>query len=535
MAKKEEKFDFSIPDSTADAAIAGDSGANGERSGKLVTGLTKFLSTVSGGGLDYVDAMIRRRRGEDVDVDKVRAKYQADYEANPGSAMIGGIAGTAAQAIPVARGLSMAGKLATAPGIIGGLKSGAQVGAGVGAFNEVARQADRLGSAKRAEEEFSLPGSMIRVGKEAVLGAGGGALGGLAGNLFTGGKGMIANLAEKPLGDRAIRAAVKESDDAAAMGVSGPGKLSAAEAARNVKDPVLRKELAEPAAGLEGLTRKASKDFTKKLLPAEEEALRFRGDLSKRVGQEATDATDAATKAASDAATAQAARQGIPRKQQLDVPGFWAVQGDPALKGFRDQVLKDQRDAVMAQAAIGPTMRGRPWNKAELTKLANKRHPSDTIGALEDTLSAATDPAIKSAAQRTLYSQSPLYQAADDAAAAASAAGGQAAAKRTTSGELDNLLSQLTRGNANVGQGPSKYGGGFVFGNTATLIRDLARAGKDALEQGAVAKAGRRNVDDPLEEVLRQIGVRTKKQRRWERGSYPVASGLLSNSGFLPE
>ena len=41
-------------------------------------------------------------------------------------------------------------------------------------------------------------------------------------------------------------------------------------------------------------------------------------------------------------------------------------------------------------------------------------------------------------------------------------------------------------------------------------------------------------IDDPLEEILRQVGRRTKKQTITERAAFPILSGLLANSGFIP-
>ena len=137
--------------------------AEGERSGPVMTGITKFLSTVSGGGLDHIDALIRRRRGENVNVDQVREKYGRDYEENPMSALAGGIAGTAAQALPIGRGMQAVGWLGkAAPGIVGGIRTGATVGAGVGVANEAAHQADRLLSEKSAAEPFTAGGVIHR-------------------------------------------------------------------------------------------------------------------------------------------------------------------------------------------------------------------------------------------------------------------------------------------------------------------------------------------------------------------------------------
>ena len=506
---------------------------DGERHGALSTGTAKFLSTFTGGGSDYLDMLIQRMKGKDVDVDKIREGYRLDEEASPLASTIGGIAGTAAQALPVGRALQGVGLLSKAPGIVGGIKSGAAIGAGTGLFNEAAYQADRLGSDKKAAEEYSLGGSGLRIGKEAIAGAAGGALGGVVGNVFTKGKGMVANTAKEPLDDAVVRAAMREADDAAKLGMTGPGKMGPEEALRAIKDPAMRHGVADTAAALEGRMAQAGEQYSSAqapgLLPKEWSRNQFRDDLYSDVATASRNAAGTAKTAADDAAKATATRSGM-RDLDLDVTGYWAAQGDPALAAARKALVDQQRALMVAQQRAATP----PATVAGANKAAAAKYPIHNVGALEDVIAdAATAEPIKAAARQALYTQSPAFKAADDATAAMTAAQAAASGKRAHLDDLSDVMGGGALGrrmSLNQGQ-PAPTLPGW---SPTRIALDLAKAGHDKLSKSAVKQSTDRMIDDPLEEILRQIGRRTKKQRITERAAYPILSGILGNVGITP-
>lgn len=509
------------------------------RSNPVMTAATKFLSTVSGGGADYLDMLVRRHfHGEDTNVDKVREKYNEDYEANPMSALAGGIAGTAAQALPMGAGLKAAGVLGkVAPGIVGGLRTGATVGAGVGAANEAAHQLDRFGSDKSAAEDYSGWGSVGRIGKEAIAGAAGGALGGIAGNLFTKGRGMIANMAEAP-SERVVQAALREANDAARLGASGPGKLGPEQALRAIRNPALRQEGADLAAAFEGRMAEAGKGYTGGTVPKADSRAAYQSGVQNRLGQEATDAADVARIAGTDAATAQtaeataktnlaASHEGL-RWKPLDTPAFWALQGDPSLKAVTKQLLEADRGRFAGKLTGAP----HDYSKADAAKLVNARYPSNTYGRVEQ--AATSDPTVAGSAEKIMRMQNPAFQAADDATTALAKAQADMARAEATAlskhaqrTELDDILSNAGRA---IAQKPPPVGANLPSLSPTKWAIQAAKAGHDVLAGKAIKNSTDRMVGDPLEEILRQVGKRTGVQRYTEPGVYSVLSGILSGA-----
>jgi hypothetical protein len=507
-----------------------------DRSGAPVTGITKFLSTVSGGYADYLDLLVRRQRGEKIDsVDQLRAKYNEDYEANPMSAMAGGIAGTAAQALPIGRGLQAVGALGKAvPGIVGGLRTGATVGAATGAANEAAHQADRLFSDKSAAEDYSGWGSVGRIGKEAVAGAAGGALGGIAGNLFTKGRGMIANMAEAP-SERVIQAALREANDAARLGA---GKLGPEQALRAIRNPALHQEGSDLAAAFEGRMAEAGKGYTGGVVPKADSRAAYQSGVQNRLGQEAADAADVARIAGTDAATAKtaeataktnlaASHEGL-RGTPLDTPAFWALQGDPSLKAVTKQLLEADRGRFAGKLTGAP----HDYSKADAAKLVNARYPSNTYGRVEQ--AATADPTVAGSAEKVMRMQNPAFQAADDATTALGKAQADMARAEATAlskhaqrTELDDILSNAGRA---IAQKPPPVGANLPSLSPTKWAIQAAKAGHDVLAGKAIKNSTDRMIGDPLEEILRQVGKRTGVQRYTEPGVYSVLSGLLSGA-----
>lgn len=522
----------------AGGATADDSKApEGEkRSGALNTGVSKFLSTVSGGGADYLDLLVRRyAHGEDTDIDKIREGYKRDEEANPMSAMAGSIAGTAAQAIPAAGILNKVGWLSKAPGIIGGVKSGAAIGAGTGAFNEAAYQADRLGSDKKAAEEYSLGGSGLRFGKEVVAGAGGGMLGGVIGNLAGKGRGMIANTAKAPLDEATVQAAMAGAKDTGRLGMTGPGKVGPEEALRLIKDPALRHGAADTAAALEGRMAQAGEQYASKTHPGMSPKEASRSTFRDNLYADSADASSAAAKtartAAADSKAADAARAGL-RGEELNVPAYWAAQGSPrpGLVDARKALVDQQRALLVAQQRAATP----PATVAAADKAAAAAHPYHNVGALEDVIAAPgiVDP-IKDAARKALYEHNPAFKAADDATAAMKTAALNASARK---GHLDELGDVLQGGalGRQMAQKPNQPAPNLPGYSPTKIGLDLLKVVHDKLSKGAVKNATDRMIDEPLEEMLRQIGRRTTAQNVTQRASYPLGSYILGNVGVTP-
>lgn len=519
-----------------------DSGGDGkapageERSNAAVTGISKFLSTVSGGGADYLDMLVRRHlKGEDTDVDKLREKYARDEEAHPVASLVGGVAGTAAQALPVGRGLQAAGWLSKAPGIWGGVKSGAAIGTGVGTFNEAAKQADRLLSDKSAAEEYSPGGSLLRIGKEAVAGGAGGALGGVVGNLVGRGRGMIANTAKAPLDDATVNAAMGAAKDTGRLGLTGPGKVGPEEALRLIQDPALRHGAADTAAALEGRMAQAGEQYASAthpgMSPKEASRSAFRDNLYGDSADASRAAASTAKTAADDAAKAQATRAGL-RGEDLNVPAYWAAQGSPrpGLVDARKALVDQQRALLVAQQRAATP----PATAAAADKAAAAAHPYHNVGALEDVIAAPgiVDP-IKDAARKALYEHNPAFKAADDATAAMKTAALNASARKDHLNELGDVLGSGALGR-NMALKPNQPAPNLPGYSPTKIGLDLLKVAHDKLSKGAVKNATDRMIDEPLEEILRQIGRRTAGQRVTERASYPLLSQLIGNVGVTP-
>ena len=466
MTKEELLARMQASDNNAPAA------GGEERANAGTAGFTKLMSTATAGGTDYLDLMVRRARGEDIDIDRLRDKYRRDYEASPTTSMIGGFAGSAAQALPIGRGMQAVGLLGKmAPGIWGGIKSGAALGTGVGTVNEAARQLDRLGSQRSADEEFSIPGSAFRVGKDIVAGGVGGALGGVVGNLATQGKGMLANM-RGPIPEPVIGAAMREADEAAKLGIAGPGKLGPEEALRAIRDPALRHQAADAAAAFEGRMAQAGKGYTGNELPKEISRNQFRQGLQSRVGREAAEATNVAGRVAADAAAAQtnlaASREAL-RGTPLDIPAFHALHNDPALKAVTKQLLDAQRTQLVGKLQGNPRLE---YNKADAMKAARSRYPSNTYGGVER--AAAQDPTVAASADRILRMQNPAFQAADDAAAALARAEFNAMGRQAHQTDLGRVINSTGR---LVAQKPPSVGADLPTLSPTKWVLQAAKAG----------------------------------------------------------
>ena len=251
---------FAAAEAKARQKQAAEKGRNAEWYKGPQAAMSSFLSTMTGGGADYVDMLVRRQRGENVDVDQTRAKMQELHEDRPGWATGGRVGGTVAQYLPAGRALKAAGWAgAAAPGVMAGIKSGLAQGGIVGSFNELMRQLDRAGSTKRAEEQFNPLSSAGRVGLEAGFGGAGGALGGTIAGMTA--PGVIATAAPKPLSPAAIAAATDAARAGEAAGLTGAGRMGAHEAARAAaaRNPALGPELEEAATGLGGILSQAGR------------------------------------------------------------------------------------------------------------------------------------------------------------------------------------------------------------------------------------------------------------------------------------
>ena len=486
----------------------------------------KMLSTLTGGLTDYLE-LARRNIGEPEDkrisIDQLRKEADELYAARSGLSTAGDIAGSVLQFTGAGKGLNLlgrgaqaipalagAGKALTttmnAPGIAGGLKSGLLTGATVGTGKEAIHQADRLGSDKTAAEDFSPFGALGRI---AIDTAGGGIGGGIGGQLAAmTGKGQIAQLAKSRLDDEAIKAAQGASDETLRMGLggtAGTGKLAAHEAARAVEDPIHKAALADVASKLSGLSAEAGKRSGGQL-PDEALGQAFR--TSSTPGSFASRAREARA----DVATGENAVFKMGSKP-LNPAAEWDVLGDPALKALRDRLVNEARTGAQA---------GGMTKAAAVTA-----HPSQTVDVLREMSRRAPDEAAQAKILGALDKQT-----ATTAKGKPAPDGGEFAQLRRANEVLDDfqrVQRAMGRGHATMPPEPSSTFGASLFGGPATWTKDLAVLAKNALEGGARRRAGQMNLDDRIEELLRQIGQRTTPQKGTEATLSPLLLSIMGN------
>jgi len=473
----------------------------------------KALSTLTGGGSDYLE-MLRRNIGADekdkVSVDQVREEANKLYRDRSGLAFGGELAGNAAQFMGVGKGINLAargiqaipalagagkaiGTAMNAPGIAGGLQSGGMTGIGTGLLKEGVHQADRLGSDKTAKEEFNPISSASRIGLEGGMGLVGGGLGGVIGNLS--GKGQLAKLARSEIPEGDIAAIKTATDPAKGMGM-GPtaaeGKLAGHEALRFAGNP----KYSGLASDLEGLTQYAGKNATGGRLA--DEAAGSAARAAPTPGSFSTLRKDAGSRLASTETAIDNAGLGA---KQLDPAAYWAVQGDPALKGLRDRILQEARTKAQAD------LQGTGLTKTKAAAQAARDNPSDVVDALTRALPRGTA-AEQEGLRGALELQSPFFKTLH--------------AGQREVGDFTRLNRSLGRQHANAPPDPSPSFGASLFGGPATWAKDALILGKRAAEGGAMKRAGQMNLDLEIEDLLRLIGRRTAGQRATQGSVSPL-------------
>jgi hypothetical protein len=323
--------------------------------------------------------------------------------------------------------------------------------------------------------------------------------------------------------------------DTGRLGLTGPGKVGPEEALRLIKDPALRHGAADTAAALEGRMAQAGEQYSSATRPgmSPKEASRadFRDTLYSDTAQQSRSAATAAKDAADAATTAQATRAGM-RGEELNVPAYWAAQGSPrpGLVDARKALVDEQRALLIAQQRAATP----PATAADAGKAAAAQYPYHNVGALEDVIAKPGLVApIKDAARKALYEHNPAFKAADDATAAMKTAQAAAAGKRAHLDDLSDVLGSGALGRQ-MAQNASQPAPNLPGYSPTKIGLDLLKVAHDKASKGAVKNATDRMIDDPLEDILRQIGVRMGAQRHIERAAYPILSGLLARSGFTP-
>jgi len=472
---------------------------------------TKAASTATGGATDYLDMLVRRQKGENIgSVDDVRKGYDKLYEAHLGMATTGALGGSALQWIPAARAVSAVAKLPAlgsagravatameAPGIVGGLKSGAITGGALGVASEAGRQADRLGSPESAAQDFSPIGSLGRIAVDTGLGAAGGGVGGAIGNMTK--AGQIGKLADRPIGEQTLQhldRAVRR--DAPRVGLGDTiekGKLSASEAMRAVADPAAKAELGPIASQLEGLTQRASKGMTDGVLP--QELTQAEGRLTTAGPRSFDSQSGAAKRDLRNATTAV----DLKNPQLLSPTAEAIVNNSPSLMAARDAAVTAARNSSRAG---GMTL-------AE----AAKANPEQAIGLLRKVLDNSVNVRDQNTARRALIDTTSRLSSGKNAGAPTPGGG-----DFKNYFDAINSMEPYTRFAGALGRQhatpPIEPTSGSLVGSLKggipTLLKDLVLTGRNALEGGAMTRAGVGNVVDDVMRTSRQVGRRSTAQ-----------------------
>jgi hypothetical protein len=459
--------------------------------------LGKALQTLSGGLFDHAEVARRNYlpgyARNDYTVDEIRKEAAKLYEDRSGLATAGDLLGTGLQFSGVGKGIGLAGaglqmipKVAgagkavqtamNAPGILGMAGSSAITGGAIGAGKE----AHRLVT---TDDEFNPIQSVANIGREAGLaGIGGAGAGAIAGVLP---KGVISTLQRTPVDPKTIGRVQSTADHpiVQALGKTAPeGKASVTEAIRLADEPTL----AQLASKLSGLKQVAGKNNTGTLL-ADEAA-----GQTARMGKMST--IDKMTDRATRAETAAGKRTGKMEQDQMTPEAYWKIQDDPALRGLRDTLISEER----AAAASGyQTRKQFPMSATAAKAAAVKDVPADAVSAVTRMKPRANAEELQGI-QSALETQSPFFKALHDA--------------EVTRGLGDRIAGgALGRGHAT----PPPTSAGLTSINLGTLlnpkamVREVALAGRDALQNQARKGAAQRELTMSPEEFLKIIGRRT--------------------------
>lgn len=478
---------------------------------------SKFVSTASGGLTDYLEAANRWGKGRGFNVDEVRNDLDKLYAAHPGVSAGAGLAGSVAQWIPTAKAISAVGtglKLApsiarlapalsraggsletamAAPGLAGGIKSGAITGGVLGTANEAGRQLDRIGSEKSAKEDFNPLGAVGRIGLEAGLGAVGGGVGGLLGDMTK--AGQIAKFAPKPVSPAATSALEAADAQAGRVGIGdtlATGKLSAHELGRVVSDPAVKAELAPLAAKFEGMAERAARGTTttipgaKGLLPDEVSALAGR--------QNFTNLRQQATRNVSN--TEAAAQRYTPDPLTPVAEDF--VHSTPGMAAERQALVTAARNAAI--------------NAGSSQADAIAANPMQTVGVLRRLGRTTIDPEVQSGVRQALNEQTRLMPKAGRE----KPGGGEFKQMHDAMDALEpfnEFWRNLGRKMATPPAEPSKSFSLSLHGGPTTMAKDAALLIRNLLEGRAMTAAGISDVADPALKNWAQVGKRTGAQK----------------------
>jgi hypothetical protein len=454
------------------------------------------LDNFTGGGASWLESVTRNWALPDdkkVTADDVRREWKELHDARPGLATAGDLAGTAAQFTGVGKGINLAARGAqalpwlvrggkaletamNAPGILGMAGSSAITGGAIGAGKEAHRLAT-------TDDEFNLMQSAANIGREAGLaGIGGAGAGAIAGVLP---KGVISTLQRTPVDPKTIGRVQSTADHplVQALGRTAPeGKASVSEAIRLADEPTL----AQLASKLSGLKEVAGKNNTGTLLADEAAGQTARNaripTLNKMVGQ------------ADTAATRAEARLANTGGDQLKPEAYWKVQDDPALRALRDQIMNQERAAVSTGYQTRPQM---PMSKTAGDAAAVKDVPAQVVDRIT-AMKPRANPEELQGIQSALELQSPFFKKLHEA--------------QTTQGLGARMANgALGRGHAT----PPPTSAGLTSINLGTLlnpkamVREVALAGRDALQNQARKGAAQRELTMSPEEFLKIIGRRT--------------------------
>ena len=513
-----------IAETQAEATAKQDEGKNkyGGAAMGANAAISSFLQTMSGGLSDYVETFARNRKLQDgqkpFTVDDTREDLQKlfDYHSgvtaparwaghvaqwSPAGRVIGGIGKGAQAAGAAAPKIAAAGKwlkeTMAAPGAVGGLKSGAITGLGLGTAKEAGRQLDRLGSEKSAAEEFRPVQSLVNVGVDTLAGATGGYVGGQLAQVLPGGQ--IAKTATAPFSERYMNAARAAEAQGAQMGT---GPLAGHELARVIADPALRAEGMNAASLLQGLSETASRNMTPKRLPAEiaqEEA------RSVAAGPRSFDSQRAA--AQRDVRNADAATR--PHDTQTLTPDAEAiVHATPGMAAARNAQVAAARN-MNYNAGAGPRA------------AVNAANPTQTPAVLRQLERESTDPAIVAAAERALTEQTRLNTRGNPKPGGGEFAQWYAAQRALQ--PYQHFWDNLGRGHSTPPAQPSPSIGASLQGGVAGVGKDILLILRNIAEGAAHRGAGVKNITQPGSQTLGQVGHRTLLQK----GGDPAINALL--------